>query len=179
MDKIDERLTSHYQLLSRTIDFTKAADAKAAPIVALHIALVGALTFRSVQLFSVLGQCPWDFERISLTAVSFLYVCVSICAIFVAGRVFFPKTPRNGSSLIYFEDIASMDFDEYQDRSENLNPHTIENELLQQTFQVSMIVSGKMRLVKLALGLSAVAVLFWISLMLYSSIAATSISKGS
>ena len=176
MDKIEERLKSHYELLSRTIDFTKAADAKAAPMVALHIAFIGALTFRSGQLFRILVQCSWDLERISLVIVVFLYICSSLCAIAFAGLVFFPRTPRKENSLIYFEDIATMNFDTFQYQSKGLDPATIEKELLQQIFEISRIVSKKMYLVKWALIISIFSVLSWVYLMVCSSIASTQVS---
>ena len=179
MDKIEERLKSHYELLSRTIDFTKAADAKATPMVALHIALIGALTFRSGPLFSILRQCSWDTERIFLVVVVFLYVCFSLCAVVFAGWVFFPRTPRKENSLIYFEDIAAMNFYTFQYQSKGLDPATIEKELLQQIFEISRIVSKKMHLVKWALIISALSVLSWVYLMVCSSIASTQLSGSS
>ncbi len=170
MDKIEERLKSHYESLSRTIDFTKAADAKAAPMVALHIALIGALTFRSEPLFSILSQCPWDAEKISLFVMILLYACSSLCAIAIAGWVFFPRTPRKEKSLIYFEDIAAMSYESFQSRSSDLDSTTIEQQLLQQIFEVSIIVRKKMCLVRWALKISALSIVLWVILMVYSSI---------
>ena len=45
-DELEERLRSHYESLSRAIRFTRTADAKAAPVLALQVALLGALATR-------------------------------------------------------------------------------------------------------------------------------------
>ena len=49
-----ERLRSHYESLSRVIRFTRWADTKAAPVLALQVALVGTLAARSDRLAATL-----------------------------------------------------------------------------------------------------------------------------
>lgn len=164
---MEERLHSHYQSLERAIDFTKAADAKAAPVVILHVALIGALAFRAAPLFDALKPFSWSAVQIALVLVIPLYILVSIGAIIVAGMVFFPKTPRTGRSLIYFQDIAAMCEVCFQSKSKGLNADTIEEQLLQQIFAVSKIASQKMQWVKWALILSAVAITLWVALLIW------------
>ena len=162
---MDERLHSHYQSLTRAIDFTKGADAKAAPVVILHVALIGALAFRAAPLFEKLSQCPWGFWEAALFVVMALYIISALGAIGVAGWVFLPRTQGEGKSLIYFEDIASMCQVCFQSKSKKLDVDLIEDRLLQQIFAVSKIASQKMRWVKCALILSGGAIALWVILL--------------
>ena len=61
---MDERLQSHYESLQRVIRFTRQADVKAAPAIALQIALVGALATRLDKLLPAVIQGPWCLERV-------------------------------------------------------------------------------------------------------------------
>ena len=53
---MEERLRSHYESLSRVIRFTRTADAKAAPVLALQVALLGALATRFEELYAVIAE---------------------------------------------------------------------------------------------------------------------------
>ena len=170
MARIDARVESHYKSLARAIDFTKVADAKAAPVVVLHVALIGALAFRSEPLLGILSQRPWDACGVMLLAALAIYISVSALAIFSAGRVFLPRTPREGKSLIYFEDIANMDYESFIKQSKELNKDVIEEQLLQQIFVVSGIASKKMQRVRCALILSGIALVLWVSLIGVSAV---------
>lgn len=173
MDETEQRLHSHYESLSRAIDFTKVADAKAASTVVLQIALIGALAFRAGPLVDVLKQSPCGAEQVIALIITIAYVGCSLCSIGFAGCVFFPKTPRTGSSLIYFEDIASMPYESFAKRSGQLDSTTIEQQLLQQIHQVSQIVHQKMNKVKCALIFSGVTLVLWAILMGWSSVTAS------
>ena len=164
---MEERLYSHYQSLARAIDFTKAADAKAAPVVVLHVALIGALAFRAAPLFDKLSQWPWELCEVALVALMALYILTALGAIGVAGWVFLPRTPRARESLIYFEDIAAMGWELFESRSKKMDNCTIEQQLLQQIFVVSKIASQKMRRVKCALILSVFAIASWGGLLIW------------
>ena len=55
---MEERLRSHYESLSRVIRFTRTADTKAAPVLALQVALLGGLTTRFEDLYAIIGPDP-------------------------------------------------------------------------------------------------------------------------
>lgn len=149
------------------------ADAKAASAVVLQIALIGALAFRAAPLVDILKQSHCDVEHVIVLIITIAYGVCSLCSIGFAGWAFFPKTPRTGSSLIYFEDIASIPYKAFAERSRQLNPTTIEQQLLQQIHQVSKIARKKMNKVKCALILSGVTVVSWAILMGWSSVTAS------
>ena len=164
---MNERLHSHYQSLEHAIDFTKVADAKAAPVVILHVALIGALAFRAGPLFNALTPFLWTGCQVSLLIAALLYISFSLGAIWFAGWVFLPKTPQTGKSLIYFEDIVAMGWESFQSQSQKLVPASIEQQLLRQIFAVSEIASAKMRQVRCALILSGVAIGLWVALLVW------------
>ena len=106
----EERLKSHYESLSRAIRFVRSADAKAAPVLGLQIALVGTLAARFEKLWTIVGRCPWETESAILAALLVLYGSFVIVVIVLAARVYMPTNPRTGRSLLYFEDISSMEY---------------------------------------------------------------------
>ena len=67
---MEERLRSHYESLSRVIRFTRTADAKAAPVLALQVALLGVLATRLAELYFVIAGGPWDVERAAVIGLT-------------------------------------------------------------------------------------------------------------
>ena len=151
---MEERLNSHYESLSRVIAFTRAADAKAAPGLALQIALLGALAARFEKLIPALFADPWCFNNAALWVVLIAFIGFMFATVVTAARVYMPIHPHTGQSLIYFEDIAAMQSEEFVKRSKELSPDAIEEQLLSQVHTVSQIASAKMRRVRWAFWLS-------------------------
>ena len=167
---MEERLHSHYESLQRVIRFTRQADAKAAPIIALQIALVGALATRLDRLLPIATQGPWCLERVLLVIGLALYVVCLGAAAAIAAWVYFPRTPKSGGSLIYFEDIAVMRRDWFEERAGRMTADEIERQLLDQIHRVSQIASTKMRLVRWAFLLSVPSVILWLALFVWGSV---------
>lgn len=166
---MEERLRSHYESLQRVIRFTRQGDAKAAPVIALQIALVGALATRLDRLLPAVIQETWCFERVLLIGALAIYMICLGAAIAVAGWVYFPRIPKSGGSLIYFEDIAVMRRDWFEEQVKRMTLDEIERQLLDQIYRVSQIASNKMRLVRRAFILSIPAGVLWLGLFAYSS----------
>ena len=167
---MEERLKSHYESLQRTIRFVRTADTKAAPVIALQIALAGALATRSERLLSIITQCQLDLEWAALVVVASVYVACAAVSVAIAASVYFPVTPRAGGSLIYFEDIAAMTYERFKERSMRMTPEEIELQLLDQIHRVSSIASSKMRRVRCAFALSVPASILGIGLLGWGSI---------
>ena len=147
---MEERLRSHYDSLARAVRFTRTADSKAAPVLALQIALIGALAARGEHLWTIISTAPWDAETTALVAILSSYALFFVGAVLFAGCVYLPSTPRAGGSLVYFEDIAHMDYEEFQARGRTMWPGQIEGQLMDQIHRVSRIASLKMRRVRCA-----------------------------
>ena len=122
---MEERLNSHYESLSRCIAFTRSADAKAAPVLALQIAILGALAARFEKLIPALFAEPWCFDKsVSLGRSDALTLASWAPPSAMAAWVYIPMHPRTGESLIYFEDIAAMQSEAFVKRAKgNVSRH--------------------------------------------------------
>ncbi len=167
---MEERLQSHYALLARSIEFTRMADAKAAPVIFVNLALLGALSARFSPLLEILKVDAWGTVQVVVLALIVLWLCSVAAAIFVAARVYMPATPLTGSSLIYFEDIAKMSRDSYVANSVQLSAASIEQQLLDQAFRVSQIASAKMHRVKRAFILTIPSIFLAVVLLAFGSV---------
>ena len=165
---MEERLRSHYEPLARVIRFTGTADAKAAPVLALQVALLGALATRSGNLYAIVADAPWDVERAAVIGLTIVYGLLLTTVITLAALVYLPMNTKTDRSLIFFEDIAAMGWEEFQSGSRNMSYDLIERQLLQQIYVVSQAVSVKMRRVRWAIVLSLPAVLVWAILLAWS-----------
>ena len=167
---MDERLKSHYESLARAIRFVRAADAKAAPVLGLQIALVGTLAARFEKLWGIVGKFPWETEGTILAALLILYVSFVIAVVVLAARVYMPTNPRTGKSLIYFEDISHMEYGAFEAQAKEMTPDLIESQLLDQIHRVSQIVSTKMHRVRWAFILTGPSSILWLVLIVWGSV---------
>ena len=167
---LEERLRLHYESLSRAIGFTRAADAKAAPILALQVALAGTLAARMEGLRLILTASPFGAEAIALAALSVVYIILLVSSMGLAAWVYIPRNPRTCRSLIYFEDIAALEVDAFVERTRGMDAANIELQLLEQVHAVSKIASKKMRLARWSYWLGGPSVLLWVVLLAWGSI---------
>ncbi len=167
---MEERLKSHHESLQRAIRFTRTADTKAAPVIALQIALAGVLASRLETLTPILVQCQWNVERVLLIGTIALYSISTIVSVAIAAWVYIPVNRKADGSLIYFEDIAAMPYQRFEERSIRITPEEIERQLLAQIHRVSRIASAKMRRVCCAFALSAVSGILGITLLGWGSV---------
>ena len=167
---MDERLTSHYESLSRVIRFTRTADRKAAPLLALHVALLGALAARFDKLWSIIVGSSCDAERVALIAVLVSFVASLLIAGGLAASVYMPRNPSTGKSNIFFEDIAAMEYTEFETAARNTSSDVIERQLIDQIYRVSRVASIKMKRVRWAIWSSAPAVALGLILLAWSNI---------
>ncbi len=167
---MEERLRSHYESLSRAIEFTRTADAKAGPVLLVQIALAGTMAARFERILPVLFGPAWDINRAALLLGAILYTALLIAVVTIAVRVYMPSSPKTGKSLIYFEDVAALEFEAFRTRSVATAAEDIEAQLLDQIYRVSQIASDKMRRVRWAVSLSVPSVLLWVILLVLSSI---------
>ena len=118
---MEERLRSHYESLARVIRFTRTADAKAAPVLALQVALLGALATRFEELYRMIASGPWDAERMAVIGLTVIYGCLLALEVSLAAWVYTPMNAKAGGSLIFFEDIVAMEWAEFQSAARNMS----------------------------------------------------------
>ena len=167
---MEERLRSHYESLSRAIDFTKTADTKAAPVLLVQVALLGTLAARFDHLLPALQKAGWGIDSVILGVLLTVYGILVTASILTAASVYLPRSPRADGSLIYFEDISAMTFDSFRAKVRQLDSETIEDQLLDQIHRVSTIASAKMNRVRKAYYLSVPLLLLWLGLLAWSSL---------
>ena len=166
---MEERLRSHYESLSRVIGFTRTADNKAAPALALQVALVGTVAARFERLAPIIGKDPWGAESVALAVLLLIYALLVVGVIAFAASVYLPIHPRTGRSLIYFEDVAAMPLKSFREQAISMDGEAIERQLLDQVHAVSCIASAKMRRVRWAYYLSVPSVVCWVILLGWGS----------
>ena len=167
---MEERLRSHYESLSRVIWFTRTADAKAAPLLALQVALVGTLAARFENLFAIIWHDPWDIEQGVIIALAVAYLLSLAVVVWLAVRVYMPTNPSTGKSLIFFEDVASIGLEPFETQARNMSADLIERQLIDQVHRVSIIASAKMHRVRWAFWFSLPATLLWLVLLGWGSV---------
>ena len=166
----DDRLRSHYESLARAVEFTRGADAKAAPVLGLQLAFIGTLAARSGKLEVILASEQWGLEEGLLALVIVLYTSAFVAAVVLAMKVYMPITPRSKKSLIYFEDIAAQDFAAFEKDAATMDVDLIEHQLLDQIHRVSKIASLKMRRVRCAFRFSVASGALWLVLLAWGSV---------
>ena len=166
---METRLQSHYESLSRVIRFTRMADTKAGAVLALQFVLAGVLATRLLdQLAPAIADNPVGVVGITVTVAGLAYILSALAAVGSAVLVYAPATPKTGQSLIYFEDVAGMDVQQFTAAAMAMDTAEIERQLLEQIYRVSRIARAKMRLVRYAFWLSMVSVLTGITLLAVS-----------
>ncbi len=166
---MEERLRSHYESLARAIGFTRTADSKAAPALAIQVALVGTVAARFERLAPIIGKEPWDVESVALAVLLVIYAFLVVGVVAFAASVYLPRNPRTGGSLIYFEDVAAMSLESFREQATSMDAGTIERHLLDQVHAVSCIASAKMRRARWAYYLSVPSVVCWVMLLGWGS----------
>ena len=170
IDSLEERLTSHYESLSRVISFTRTADRKAAPVLALQVALLGALAARFDRLETIIVGTSCDAECVALIIALVAFVAALLTASGLAAAVYMPQNRRTGKSSIFFEDIAAMKYSTFESSASNMSSGVIERQLIDQIYRVSQVASIKMKRVRWAIWASAPAVVLGLVLLAWSSI---------
>ena len=168
----ERRLHSHYESLTRVIQFTRTADSKAAPVLALQVVLLGGLGPRYDEIYLLATSGPWFWEGALACILVASYLILLSTVVCLSAMVYMPMSPRTGNSLIFFEDISAMDFEDFLAKGQAASGDLIETQLLDQIFRVSAVASLKMRRVRWAIMLSLPTILFWLGLLIWSGVQA-------
>ena len=167
---MEKRLQSHYESLSRAIGFTRAADTKVGPVLALQVALAGTLAARMEGLWEILTGSSGTGVAVAVSVLLALYGTLLLTSIVLAVIVYVPRNPRTGESLIYFEDIAALSVEKFSEQSRAMDADEIERQLLQQVHAVSEVASTKMKWARWAYIAGAPSVVLWVVLLAWGSI---------
>jgi hypothetical protein len=153
----DKELHSYAQwVLERNLQWISAAEIKAAAIVALDTAMLGALT----AAFSAVPTA----ERTAWTVLWSLLSCACLlAALLCTAMVFLPRTAGPPSSLLFFGQIAKTTADDYADSFRKATSSGFLDDCLKQIHRNSEIACAKFEWVRRAMIWSFCAVLPWIA----------------
>ena len=167
---MEERLRSHSEALSRAIGFTRAADAKAAPVLVLQLALAGTLGAKVDDLWDILAGSSFDGAAVAGAVLLVLYATLLLASMAFAAWVYIPRNPRTGRSLIYFEDIAALPAQAFVEQSSKMDAAEIERQYLEQVHAVSRVASTKMYWARWAYFAAIPSVALWVVLLAWASL---------
>ena len=139
-------------------------------MLALQLALLGALAARFDRLQAIIVGTSCEAERVALIIVLGTFGASLLFASGLAAAVYMPRHPRTGKSNIFFEDIATMEYPEFESVARNMSSDAIERQLIDQIYRVSLVASIKMKRVRWAIWSSAPAVVLGLILLAWSSI---------
>lgn len=147
------------------------ADNKAAPVLALQVALVGTLAARFDKLLPIVTCNQISIEQIALISLIVVYLANLIAVVWFAATVYVPVNPKTGQeSLMYFEDISSIGRDDFIAHAKAMDTDEIERQILDQIHRVSEVTSRKMYRVRWAFILSAPSGVLWLILLIWGSV---------
>ena len=98
-----------------------------------------------------------------------MYGLLLTAAIVLAALVYRPMNAKTGRSLIFFEDIAAMEWGEFRSAARNMSHDLIERQLLHRIYVVAGVASVKMRRVRWAIILSLPSIAAWSLLLVWSN----------
>lgn len=162
---LDVRLRMHVATLDRTITFTRHADTKAAPLLALNATLAVATVAQTDQLHQALVADGVSLISALAWACLLSYAFLTVFSTVLAIRVFIPATPRTGNSIVYFEDIRAMGRDDFIYLGTRDPDDGLELDILTQIHAVSGIASRKFRWLRHSFVASLCALGFWLPLV--------------
>ena len=137
---------------------------------ALQIALLGALAARFDRLRSIIVGSSCDAERVALIIVLVAFVASLLIAVGLAAAVYMPRNQRTGASIIFFEDIAAMEYSAFESSANSMSNDVIEHQLIDQIYRVSQVASVKMKWVRWSIWSSVPTVVLGLGLLAWSSI---------
>jgi hypothetical protein len=172
-----QRIEHHTRTLDRAIRITQMADAKVAPVLALHVSLAAIAVTQGGELGRLLrGMGHPVALAICAWVLLFVYVVAALVASFFVIVVYVPTAPRRGAarthanSIFYFDDVQAMPVDDFETRSIRMDIDVAERDVIRQAHTVSRIASDKLIGVQRAYLFSAVALFAWMLLILLAKL---------
>jgi len=167
-----QRIEHHTRTLDRAIRITQMADAKVAPVLALHVSLAAIAVTQANNLGRLLrGDGHQTVVMAAAWVLLIAYAAASLVASMFVVVVYVPTAPKRGrarmhyNSIFYFDDVQAMSIEQFQDRSVRMDIDLAERDVIGQAYTVSRLASQKLIGVRQAYLFSAVALLAWMLLI--------------
>ena len=128
--------------------YVTVSDAKAAAFLALNVVVI---QFLMKDYFCVSWGLNFHWAALGFLSLS----------IFTAATVLFPRLPRGGKGLIFWEDIRERKNPvQYENELADLTENRIEQEYAHQNYYVSLVLHKKMRLIRWEISLFLIGSFF-------------------
>ena len=153
-DKEVEKLHEHLeQILGKQISWIQSADAKAAIVLPISIAMTG-----TIAALAPKSMCSWEVT--SILSVTFTLSLLVFSIIFL-GFSTFPRTSGPKGSLIYFGGIADNSLEEYKVKTLKLTSSAYTEDLINQTHRNAQIASIKHTAIKRSISCLYAVIIPW------------------
>jgi len=152
-------------ILSRNLEWVRAADSKMAPILAIDTAMLGVLVTFSAKVPS------WSMPIFVACAIATGLLLISIGYLIA---VSFPRLSGPQNSLIFFGEISNLSLDNYQERLNNLTQSELDTDFAQQCHRNAEIANTKFRWARRAMIALYLSLIPWLAslYLLYTQILA-------
>ncbi len=165
-----DRVTVHLATLERAVFLTQLADAKAAPLIALHGAIAGATIAGLDRYLRLLDRDVHSpFAVLLAGTLLAVYTLSAITVAVLTLAVYYPVVRPSGRSLTFFADIRGMEASEFAASSRMQTFEQLEEDLLGQVHAVSHIVAEKFDQLRWGFLLSGLGLAVWIPLTIWAS----------
>lgn len=172
------RYTAYSQLLDRTGQWISIADTKAGVILGFLLATFPVLAAPALSVAQkVVKTIPHNasfWAYLPATGFIALLVLFLVAALITLLRILMtlsPRLTRQGKpSLIFFGDIASQDYTQWEQRMLTLDPHMLAQQVLEQVYATACIAALKHKHVRQAIRAMFITLLLGIGLYIVSQI---------
>jgi len=160
----DDRRHVLISALERITYLTQLADGKAAPLLALQ-ATLAAVTVASADNFAGLFGGPALVAQTGAALLIGVYASSAAVVLALTLSVYFPVLSRGHGSVLFFEDVRHMPFEQYARQTRSLTENEVEDDLMNMIHASSAIASTKFHQLRWAYVLSAISLATWLPLM--------------
>ena len=174
-----ERYNAYSQLLDRNGQWIGVADAKVGVIlgflvVTFPVLVAPALPVVQKEVKAILYYPHFwmDLPAAGFTTLFVLFLIATLVTFVHVLLALTPRLTRQGKpGLIFFGDIASQEYIQWQQQVKALDPHMLAHQVLEQVYTTACIAHRKHKHVRLALLALAVTILLGLLLSLLSQFA--------
>jgi len=145
-------------ILSRNLEWVRAADSKAAPFLAIDTAMLGVLVTFSAKMSS------WNTPAIVACALTTFLLLISIGYLIA---VSFPRLSGPQNSLIFFGEISKLSLDDYQKNLKKLTQTELDKDFAQQCHRNAEIANTKFKYARNAMLSLYLSVIPWLVSLAY------------
>jgi len=145
------------------------AEIKVAAILAITGILISAMLDRLPHVFSA-ADTPCSILRRCIVLALIVYASAQLGVIITALLVLWPRLRPSQRSLLYFGDIASMNYEDFRDAYMGSDLAGLREDALRQVYDTARIARAKFLATRYCIAFLIVSLLAWIILLVITSV---------